>query len=146
MPRLPKDPRASRRSPRKGTQTVVVPAAPAITAPPSPTSALEWSPAVASWWDLVWSSGVAAALWQPADAPLVSRLGDLLELAHRGEASAALLGEARQLEDRLGLSPMARRRLGVFTDGQPLAGELDDPDGLALVTEQRERWLRVVGG
>ena len=59
----------------------------------------------------------------------VARYTRLLAVAESGDASAAILGEVRQLEDRLGLTPMAMRRLqwrigawgGVQTGSRPAA-------------------------
>ena len=63
-----------------------------------------------AWWEAVWRSPMAHA-YLDADALVLVRLAHMVDLASRGEANAALLSETRQLEDRLGLSPMARRRL-----------------------------------
>lgn len=52
-----------------------------------------------------------ATAWLPSDVPTLVRLARIVEADNRGEATASLLAEARQLEDRFGLSPMARRRL-----------------------------------
>lgn len=52
-----------------------------------------------------------ARVYLDADVPGLARLASFIDLASRGETSAALLSEIRQLEDRFGLSPMARRRL-----------------------------------
>jgi hypothetical protein len=42
---------------------------------------------------------------------VVARYASVLTIAESEDASAAILGEVRQLEDRLGLSPMAMLRL-----------------------------------
>ena len=63
-----------------------------------------------AWWEAVWCSPMAHA-YLDADARVLMRLAQMIDLASRGKANAALLTETRQLEDRLGLSPMARRRL-----------------------------------
>jgi hypothetical protein len=52
-----------------------------------------------------------AAVWLEADVPALVRLATLNELLEEGEATAMALAEIRQLEDRFGLSPMARLRL-----------------------------------
>jgi hypothetical protein len=69
-----------------------------------------WLKATRSWWGSIWASSMATA-WLPSDVPTLVRLARIIEADNRGEASVSLLGEARQLEDRFGLSPMARRRL-----------------------------------
>jgi Ser/Thr protein kinase RdoA (MazF antagonist) len=52
-----------------------------------------------------------ASVYLDADLTGLVRLARLLDADERGEASATMLGEIRQLEDRFGLSPLARRRL-----------------------------------
>ncbi len=52
-----------------------------------------------------------AAVFLPADVPALARAAQLVARAAAGEASATELAELRQLEDRFGLSPLARRRL-----------------------------------
>jgi hypothetical protein len=63
-------------------------------------------------------------------------LGDLLEVIRTGEASAAIMGEARQLEDRFGLSPASRRRLGVFVD-RATSGRIDGTSGVVSLDDAR---------
>ena len=67
--------------------------------------------AIAALWVELWSSPQAAAWESLGWTRVVARYAKLLILAERRDATAALLGEVRQLEDRLGLSPMAMRRL-----------------------------------
>lgn len=109
------------------------------------------------WWEAVWSSQVAGS-WEASDHPMVARLAKLhddRERAWRSYRDTPLVDgsqgqpvlnplrsvvdrcdqEIRQLEDRLGLSPMARHKLGI-TYGEmhrsldsladPLADEDDD--------------------
>jgi hypothetical protein len=78
-----------------------------------------------------------AAMWVESDVFGLERLAGILEMASQGAASASLLAEARQLDDRFGLSPLARRRLQW-----QLAGETAVDAGEAV--GQEERWLRVV--
>jgi hypothetical protein len=56
------------------------------------------TPQADAWNDLGWTR-------------VVARYAVLVLASERGEANAALLAEIRQLEDRLGLSPMAMKRL-----------------------------------
>lgn len=79
-----------------------------------------------------------ASMWVEADVFGLERLASIFELAYQGGATASLLAEARQLEDRFGLSPMARRRLQW-----QIAGEAVTVDAGETVA-QEERWLRVV--
>jgi hypothetical protein len=78
-----------------------------------------------------------AAVWLEADVPALVRLAQLVDQVGSGESSAVVLSEIRQLEDRFGLNPLARRRLQWELDqaGEPAEAE---PAG------QDERWLRVV--
>jgi hypothetical protein len=52
-----------------------------------------------------------SGVWLEADVPTLVRLAGLVDRLHRGESSRDVLTEIRALEDRFGLSPMARRRL-----------------------------------
>lgn len=70
----------------------------------------EFVAATRDWWVTVWGSPMAA-VWLEADVPALRRLAWLVDGVNRGESSAALMGEIRQLEDRFGLSPRARRML-----------------------------------
>lgn len=51
---------------------------------------------------------------------LVARYAQILLICEGPEATAALLGECRQLEDRLGLSPMAMKRLQWEVSSEPV--------------------------
>lgn len=62
-------------------------------------------------WDELWTSPQAVAWEQLGWTRLVARYARLLLAAEKSDATASLLGEVRQLEDRLGLSPMAMKRL-----------------------------------
>lgn len=84
---------------------------------PTKTAAALWaelwaSPQAVAWHDLGWTR-------------VVARYAKLLLAAERPKAPASLLGEVRQLEDRLGLTPMAMRRLQweVAERSAPAAGE-----------------------
>lgn len=88
-------------------------------------------------WVELWSSPQAAAWEQLGWTRLVARYSKLLIAAERANATAALLGEVRQLEDRLGLSPMAMRRL-QWEIGPPDVSEEQDAD-VANLDEYRQR-------
>ena len=77
-----------------------------------------------------------ATLWIDADRFMLERLAGLVDRAHRGAATAALLAETRLLEDRFGLSPLSRQRLR-WTIGDAPAEASEPVDG-------SERWLRAV--
>jgi len=69
-----------------------------------------WPDVVVKWWARVWRSPMAV-VWAENETDFFAlvRLAGLMHGALLGDPRAA--AEARQLEDRLGLSPMARRRL-----------------------------------
>jgi hypothetical protein len=94
-----------------------------------------YSKSTRDWWSTVWRSPMAA-VWLEADAPALVRLAGLNELLEQGEATAMVLAEIRQLEDRFGLSPMARRRLQWEVEQ---AGVEPKP-----AAAQEGRWLRAV--
>lgn len=66
--------------------------------------------AARDWWRDVWRSPMAAVFVE-ADVPALARACRLVAREVVGEASTGELAELRQLEDRFGLSPLARRRL-----------------------------------
>lgn len=91
-----------------------------------------------SWWKTIWASPMAA-MYVAADVPALIRLASLEDRASRGDASATVLAEIRQLEDRFGLSPLGRKRLeweilkaAGTTSARPEASPEDD-----------ERWQRL---
>ncbi|MGI5485176.1 hypothetical protein [Microtetraspora malaysiensis] len=88
------------------------------------------SAAQARLWADLWATPQAAAWEELGWARVVARYTKLVLAAEKANAKASLLAEVRQLEDRLGLSPMAMRRL------QWEIGEVaeDHPD-LAPVTD-----------
>lgn len=94
--------------------------------PALPRKRPAWLKLTRDWWGAIWASPMATA-WLPSDVPTLYRLARIMEADNRGEATASLLAEARQLEDRFGLSPMARRRLQweVANAG----GRSGDPEG-----------------
>lgn len=61
-------------------------------------------------WSQLWATPQAAAWERLGWTRVVARYCRIL-LAAEAEPTAAMLGEVRQLEDRLGLSPMAMLRL-----------------------------------
>jgi hypothetical protein len=104
-------------------------------APPLP-GASRYSKTTRDWWATVWASPMAA-VWLEADVPALVRLATLIELLNEGDATAMVLAEIRQLEDRFGLSPLARRRLQW--EVEQAAGVEAKP-----VAAQEGRWLRAV--
>lgn len=92
------------------------------------------SKALDALWVELWSAPQAVAWEELGWTRLVARYARLLLAAERSNATAALLGEVRQLEDRLGLSPMAMKRLqwettdsaGAVVDGGADVARMDD--------------------
>src|SRR5688500_15436717 len=107
---MPKRPH-QRRRPNAGLGAVSLPA----DGPRRPIPPLRGSSTMLAstrrWWAAVWSSPMAAEFLDVDQFPL-ERLARMIDTFGRGEGTAALLGEIRQLEDRFGLGPVARRRLG----------------------------------
>jgi hypothetical protein len=111
------------------------------TAPPPPLEG-DHTPRAGKLWGEWWATPMAV-MWATWDAPALERLLTLYAEFWAGER--AVMAEMRQLEDRFGLTPSARRRLfwqieGVDipakTPGQvghdtapsaPAAGGVDDP-------------------
>jgi hypothetical protein len=77
--------------------------------PPFPLGDQE--PASAAVWAELWSTPHAVAWERLGWTRIVARYCVLLLAAEKPDAPVTLLGEVRQLEDRLGLSPMSMRRL-----------------------------------
>lgn len=125
------------------------------------------------WWKTVWASPMAAH-WIEADRPAVVRLAHLQDLVARelrgwtdrddvghlveddqvpelvrvklggAMVSVTLLAEMRQIEDRLGLTPMARKRLQwELEDETAAAPAARVPD--EVEARRRERFSRAVG-
>jgi hypothetical protein len=91
-------------------------------------------------WEDLWSSPQAVAWEELAWTRLVARYARLLLAAERSDATAALLGEVRQLEDRLGLSPMAMKRLQWETTDQAAeAADIGTGASVARMDEYRAR-------
>lgn len=98
------------------------------------------TPATEAWWAEVWASPMAA-MFLDADVPGLRRLALLLEAVNLGDLRTEILSEIRQLEDRYGLSPKARRAL------QWEVGAAEEaPPAAAPVARDRSRFLRAVEG
>jgi hypothetical protein len=87
---------------------------------------------LALWLDL-WRTPQSVAWEAFGWTRVVARYAKLLVNAEKSNATAALLAEVRQLEDRLGLSPMAMRRLQweiaeIPVDQEQEAGDVTDLD------------------
>jgi hypothetical protein len=78
-----------------------------------------------------------ATAYTDADVPALIRLARFIDLDCRGTADGTVRTEIRQLEDRFGLSPLARRRL---------EWEIKQAEGAVIPIGKRERKLRAVEG
>ena len=96
-----------------------------------------FSPSTRAWWETVWSSPMASQYLDVDVVPL-TRLAVLVDRAGRGELPERALGELRLLEDRYGLSPVSRRRLGWEVGAD--RGEV----ATSSAGEDESRWLRAV--
>jgi hypothetical protein len=104
----PPKPPGQRRRRNAAAGPVKLPATPKRRAPAFPFA--DASASTRAWWRTIWASPMAEG-WLDADVPGLERLARLVELAGRDGVPMAVLTEIRHLEDRFGLSPMARRRL-----------------------------------
>lgn len=98
-------------------------------------------PAHPRWWTDLWDSPVAQNYTRMDEFSLVL-LAQLVDEVAWGNASKDILAEIRQLQDRFGLSPLARRRLGWVVK----AGDANDqPQPGDNVTEIRTWCRRALG-
>jgi hypothetical protein len=134
MPGPPPKPAGQRRRRNTVTAPVTLPSAGSRRKPPPLASV---SAGTRAWWKTIWASPMAAA-WLDSDVPGLARLARLLDLLNEGEPNALVLAEIRHLEDRFGLSPLARRRLQWEVE-QPTVGE-QQMSG----KDDETRWLRAV--
>ncbi len=132
----PPKPAAQRRRRNKTVKPRTLPAKAGKQAPKLP-GADDLLEETRQWWSTVWASPMAV-VYLDADVPALARLAGLIDRTGRGESGSKLLSEIRSLEDRFGLSPLARRRLQWEVE-QATPGTASAPD-------DEERWLRVVSG
>jgi hypothetical protein len=118
MPALPK-PAATRR--RRGPADRLLPAE-GSTEPAPDLPEGSWTEETRQWWADVWSSPMAAA-WIESDYHAAVRLARIKQAIVDHPEKAALHGAASALEDRLGLSPRARRALNWRIVDTPAATE-----------------------
>lgn len=82
-------------------------------------------------WEFLWGLPIAS-LWDPADAPAITRMVQL-QSKRSGTLDPRTLAEIRQLEDRFLLNPYARAQQRVVIEHTAGAGS--DAQGAAGVTE-----------
>lgn len=107
----PKNPAQRRRRNAAPPATKIDPTA-QVKAPPTPAMMSERA---AELWAELWSDPVAV-IWETCDRPAVARLCRFRAAEEAGDAGGVMLAQITALEDRLGLSPMARRRLQYEID------------------------------
>jgi len=116
-------------------------------APALPSKTPTWLKPTRDWWQAIWDSPMATA-WLPSDVPVLVRLARIVDLDNRGESTAATLSEARQLEDRFGLSPRARRLLQwdvtAAAQRQATSEGDDEPSEVLPAQSDARRRLRAV--
>ncbi|AKJ72166.1 hypothetical protein TPA4_1 [Tsukamurella phage TPA4] len=96
--------------------------------------------AVRAIWAQLWASPQAEAWEELGWTRVVARYAQVLHICEGPQATAAMLGEARQLEDRLGLTPMAMRRLmwEIDTSSRPRTAVGDgEPAGVSRLDDYR---------
>lgn len=93
------------------------------------------------YWEAVWLSPMGQ-VFLPADFDALVRLALLRDEVHKGDRSC--LGEIRALEDRFGLSPLARRRLQWEIDAAEGALASLSTPAVEERPDDDERFLRAV--
>ncbi len=100
----------------------------------------KWTAKGKRYWQKIWESPMAVT-YIDADLPGLERMTMLVEIISTGDITQGILSELRQLEDRFGLSPLARRRLQWDIDK---ANGLHNPPVEPDEPKDDERFLRVV--
>ncbi len=88
-------------------------------------------------WVELWATPHAVAWEELGWVRTVARYTKLVLEAEKRDAKAALLAEVRQMEDRLGLSPMAMLRLRWRIDTEPTTVRVESGDGADVITPGR---------
>ena len=92
-------------------------------------------------WAELWATPQAAAWESLGWIRIVARYARLTVQAEKRGALTTLLGEVRQLEDRLGLNPMSMRRLMWTIVDAPMSQEpADRADNVTDIAEYQERF------
>lgn len=108
MPGPPPNPNARRTNARPDWRTL--PSSGRIGTPPAwPVG--EPTAEQSELWESLWATPQAEAWEDLGWTRVVARYASIVLACEKPDATSAILGEARQLEDRLGLSPMAMKRL-----------------------------------
>lgn len=137
MPGPPPSPNARRRNARPAWR-VLPPEGRKGDPPPWPMG--RPTKAALSLWVDLWASPQAVAWEDLGWTRVVARYCKLLLAAERPKAPGSLLGEVRQLEDRLGLSPMAMRRLQWEVAQRPAGADGDASAEVTQLDAYRDRY------
>lgn len=101
----------------------------------------DWSEAARDEWTRWWSTPWATQ-WH-ADDPALGRLLYIFDQIITGHGNAALMAEARQIEDRLGFSPKSRLQLRwLIATGDP--ARASQTYGAMPTARARRKTLKVV--
>lgn len=97
-------------------------------------------------WADLWSTPQAAAWERIGYTRVVARYALLLDIIESGEGApaAAILGEVRQMEDRLGLNPKAMRSLLWEVAADEVAEKRED-NAVPTRTADKRAKLKIVG-
>ncbi len=132
---LPKD--AGQRRRRNPVVPVVELTGPGQKPPPLPTT-VKVPATVRAWWRALWASPISQG-FDVVDHPALTRIVVLWVRALDGRAAVGELAELRQLEDRFGLNPLARRRLGWRLGPQRASADEEAPQPPPSSTRGRLR-------
>lgn len=107
----PKPPGQRRRRNAGQAQWKKLPASGREGKPPSlPRKKPAWLKSTREWWARVWASPMAT-VWLNSDVDVLFRLAAMKDVVWRKPNSPSLHAQITALEDRLGLTPKARRNL-----------------------------------
>ena len=147
MPGPPPKPAGQRRRRNAAPSTVRLPASGREGRPPRWPLAGSLPVEARALWRSLWATPQAAAWERLGWTRVVARYALVLLAAEAPGAAAAMLGEARQLEDRLGLSPMSMLRLRwEVTADEVGAVRADRVDRVEPAAAQRRRLRAVDSG
>jgi len=116
MPGPAPNPQARRRNVRPDWRTL--PAA-GRSGPPPPWPLGKPGKNQSEIWRSLWATPQASAWEELGWTRVVARYVQVLLICESQDGTAAMLAEARQMEDRLGLSPMAMKRLQWEVEAKP---------------------------
>lgn len=101
----------------------------------------DWNPMTVRWWNALWTSPVASQYTKMDEFELV-RLAQLVDEVNWGNLQKDVLNEVRQMADRFGLSPLARRRLGWVVKSGDVQDKPQPADNVVSINKRiRQRAL-----